>query len=86
MCLLWTKWLSSLWMCGIQTRVFHYLPLNPLPAQMFLDRKLRSFFLKVASLECFDVFHLGTKSSQVLTDVLSPCMLLKGNPKSKLAF
>lgn len=36
--------------------------------------------LDVVSLECFEVFHLGTKTSQVLTDVVSPSLLLRGSP------
>lgn len=36
--------------------------------------------LDVVSLERFEVFHLGTKRSQVLTDVVSPSLLLGGEP------
>lgn len=63
---------------------FFYLRHSPpflltLPLPNFVSRiENRSHILDVVSLEHFEVFHLGTKSSQVLTDVVSPSLLLRG--------
>lgn len=79
-----TEWLNRLWMLYASSFFYlrhsnPFLLTRPLPNLVSWIENC-GHILDVVSLERFEVFHLGTKRSQVLTDVVSPSLLLGGNP------